>query len=637
MSDNLWLFAAASLLLLVGHFLRAVRWASLFSGTTLKRRFDLLLGLAVGYLINSIIPFRVGELARIWFVSRNGSITYATVASTVVAERFSDLVVVGLGALALFGLTDFAGELDPAGVWVLLGTAAAVFGAAVLVKRSQRARRLVWMVASIFNERIQLRVLDFFWSTSELILGGGLLNPKFILGTVAMWVAYGASYLAFARSVGQPVYQLTYALLGLPFKSALTYLGSGQNLAGVSLMAFTTAPVLGVLVYGGFKQYPRFMKVLTRGGRYAWNGTLQDSLVVKGKFRTDDEYGYFLTALFSGTNSVATTFGLQAIDDGAVAKLFTGGSDAITALVDVKGHLAIRKFAVGSAGDKLKNQHDWLLKHRSAQLPLVSVLREQPKEGCYYYDMPLVVPANDFYDFIHTAPIAESQRILSAVCESISGFHAAHEQSQASPDTVDAYLRDKVVGNATKVLEFIRPVIGADRFTINGQTYDLRDWEKLLDMTWLNAQISRREMTVVHGDLTIENVIVAPGKAPDWYIIDPNPDNIFNTRLIDWAKLMQSVNLGYEGLNRNFACSLKEQEIRLAFTKSQAYTQLHELLVSEILKRFGPDVLREVYFHELVNYLRLTPYKIRQDPKKGLCFFACTSVLLKHYNELKTT
>ena len=41
--------------------------------------------------------------------------------------------------------------------------------------------------------------------------------------------------------------------------------------------------------------------------------------------------------------------------------------------------------------------------------------------------------------------------------------------------------------------------------------------------------------------------------------------------------------------------------------------------------------MREIAFHELVNYLRLTPYKIRHDPHKALTFFACVSILLRRY------
>ena len=94
---------------------------------------------------------------------------------------------------------------------------------------------------------------------------------------------------------------------------------------------------------------------------------------------------------------------------------------------------------------------------------------------------------------------------------------------------------------------------------------------------------------------------------------------------------MQSVNLGYEGLNRNFSCGFGEDWIQLAFTKSVAYADLHTQLENLACEHYGEDGLREVYFHELTHYLRVTPYKIRQDAKKALCFFACTSILLDRY------
>ena len=43
--------------------------------------------------------------------------------------------------------------------------------------------------------------------------------------------------------------------------------------------------------------------------------------------------------------------------------------------------------------------------------------------------------------------------------------------------------------------------------------------------------------------------------------------------------------------------------------------------------------MREIAFHELVNYLRLLPYKIRNEPAQGLTFFVCTSLLLRRYCE----
>lgn len=244
-----------------------------------------------------------------------------------------------------------------------------------------------------------------------------------------------------------------------------------------------------------------------------------------------------------------------------------------------------------------------------------------------------MVPANDFYDFIHTQPIERSKQIISEVIESITLFHQQHEGKIADEALVRKYLLEKAVNNATLIIDFAKTFLNSS-YTINGKHFDFSQWECLLDIDWMSRQVSKRLTTVVHGDLTIENIIVAPQHERGWYIIDPNPDNIFNTRLIDWAKLMQSVHLGYEGLNRNFSCAVVNDSIQLAFTKSLAYTELHAHLEDLARQHHGADGLREIYFHELINYLRLTPYKIRHDPKKGLCFFGCTSILLSRYLEI---
>ena len=81
--------------------------------------------------------------------------------------------------------------------------------------------------------------------------------------------------------------------------------------------------------------------------------------------------------------------------------------------------------------------------------------------------------------------------------------------------------------------------------------------------------------------------------------------------------------------------SLSENKIDLILSRSHAYSALHDHLKELIISQYGIDTLREVYFHELINYLRLTPYKIRKDPSMGLTFFACTSILLARYLDCK--
>ena len=151
-------------------------------------------------------------------------------------------------------------------------------------------------------------------------------------------------------------------------------------------------------------------------------------------------------------------------------------------------------------------------------------------------------------------------------------------------------------------------------------------------MDWLRRQVSSRKVAVIHGDLTIENVIVAPQYPDGFYIIDPNPENVFNSPLIDWAKLMQSLHLGYETLNRAMHCTIEgDNTIVVHSMRSHAYSDLYETLLAEFERRHGTEALQEMFFHEIVNYLRLTTYKIRQNRVRGIGFFACTMVILGEY------
>jgi hypothetical protein len=628
LSDNFWYYAIASFLLLLGHVIRAVRWALLFPKHLIDKRFNLLLALALGYAINAIFPWRLGELARIWFVARRESIRISSVTTTVVGERLSDLVAVSV--IAFFILVGIKSK-----AWLIplipIALSLLLIAVAFLVRNSADFRRVIWKVASVFNDRLRFGCVDFFWSLSEMITGGTLITRSFLGISAVMWAVYVLSYAAFAHASGRGLDEMIFVMLGSPLKAATDQIIFQDRTAALTLLGFSGFPVIGILVYGGIKQFPTILRLLDARRRYGWNASRGTSSSSRNRFKAEREYEFFLVSLFSGDNKIATSFGLEAIDDGSVNKLFAGGSDAITALVEVDQRLVIRKFAVGAAADKLKAQHDWLAKYRSEAFPLVDIIRDRKKNGSYHYDMPFVVPSNDFYDFIHTNPVERSQQVVFQITECVNTFHHNHALEPATEPLIQKYLQEKSVANVNFIMDFAKTIFSEQIYTINNVEFDLKQWECLRDIDFMSKQIRNRSTTIVHGDLTIENIIVAPQRASGWYIIDPNPENVFNSSLIDWAKLMQSVNLGYEGLNRNFACIVNNNSIQLAFTKSQAYSDLHHLVESLVVKKYGADGLREVYFHELIHYLRLTPYKIRHDAKKGVCFFACTSILLRNY------
>jgi hypothetical protein len=86
-------------------------------------------------------------------------------------------------------------------------------------------------------------------------------------------------------------------------------------------------------------------------------------------------------------------------------------------------------------------------------------------------------------------------------------------------------------------------------------------------------------------------------------------------------------------MNRGIAVAVSGSDLRLALARSNAYAQLHDHFCTLLGAQVDPHGMREIAFHELVNYLRLLPYRLRSAPAKGLTFFACASLLLRRYRE----
>ena len=629
-SAGLMLFIASLTLLLAGHVFRAIRMTTFYASTSGVGRFDLLLSLALGYCVNTFIPARLGELVRVLYIGKRCHIRYAYVAATVVCERLSDALFVGLVCGGLVIAKTLPQPFSRI-VMEVGGLAGLALMLAYFTRTSRRLRSVIWKLASVFNVRISYGLLDLFWSYSELMSRRQMLRPKYVVLTIVMWAFYASSYLLFGIAAHRSLTLVVSQMLGSPLHSMLDRAIHGQlGSAEYLLLAFGVIPVLVILAFGLFNEKSRFVRVcssLFRGQFKTWDS---GSSLVSEHFKEHSEYDFFLTSLFADEDRRVTGFGLNAIEDAVVHRLFQGGSGAITALVEADDQLLIRKFAIGDLKYKLKSQVDWIQEFQG-QLPLVSVLADRTDRAFYRYDMPYSPSAQDFYDVIHTAPIEKSLNLVVDVIETLDEFHSAHESGLATDEMIEDYCSDKIAKNANTILKFVSDLIPGDRFRLNGTDYDLAAWKCLQDLDWLRSQFNDRRLTQIHGDLTIENIIIDPAQPSGWYLIDPNPGNIFDSPFIDWAKLRQSLHLGYEGLNKVVSCNWRGAELSIALTRSHAYDQLHAMVERSLTERLGQDAHREIRFHELVNYLRLTPYKIRQDPTKGIAFFACTSILLRDY------
>ncbi len=635
------MFFCAVVALFSAHVLRSLRQTLLFPDGLVPWRFDLLLGLSLSHLVNVLLPWRAGDIVRIGFVSLRYRLRGSYVAATVVAERLCDICVVLL--LSWWLVTQGWGPREALLRLMELLALLAVMLIAVAwsLTVSRRVRRWTWTALSVLSDGIRLWIADLAWSFSQLASSGALLKLRFLLLTAIMWALYLGSYTLFANASATSLEEVGMVLLGGPNRSLLQQLiespaGVDMGRGALLLFAFNALPVVAVLIYGGLRHSGQLMRQVHALRKFGFQLLAIDQPIAGDRFTNRGDYARFLESHFTGSNAVVAKFGLIAGPDVMVVRLLPGGSDAVTAMIQTSGIIKIRKVATGSAATKLAEQATWLRDH-AVHLPLASVLGETIDDGAYSYDMPFLLTARDFYEVIHTSPLAESARIVTEVVDAVDALHRRTEYGLAKDAVIDAYLHQKVIANAKQIHEFAAAIFPDGHFQVNGVAHHLDEWRTLFDLDWLRTQLRTRRISVVHGDLTIENIIVSSEAPRGWYVIDPNPANVFNSPLIDWAKLMQSLNLGYEGLNRSGHSALRGNAIELLFLRSSAYSSLHSYLSDHLEMRLGAEVMREIAFHELVNYLRLLPYKIRHAPEKALTFFACTSVLLRRYLQPAST
>jgi uncharacterized protein (TIRG00374 family) len=133
----------ASLVLTLGSAVRAFRWRLLFLPRHDLSPMRLFAIINIGYLLINILPARLGELARVYLISRGGQVNAVRALSTIVVERMYDT----LFALLLLGVVSSFAPLPP---WatqgaLVVGAATVALALVLFTLAGQRSRLLrVW-------------------------------------------------------------------------------------------------------------------------------------------------------------------------------------------------------------------------------------------------------------------------------------------------------------------------------------------------------------------------------------------------------------------------------------------------------------------------------------------------------------
>lgn len=646
----IFLIIFAVILQLCGHILRAKRTKLITDQAAKSSTQFQFATLSIGYLFNTLLPFRIGELVRAALIARRLRISLLYTFTSVVIERAVDVLFLGglivIGALLVGG--HVAVQIAIFTVSVMVLAILVLMALVLLMQENRQVLSIIWRMTNWFNASISNSLRFKVWS---LIFGlqhffqNRKLTRRYIAFAAGSWVLYASSALLIATAVLQNinaieafVASIAPYVISLPTWNILDadnyrQLGSllpSQTIENISTYGLLTWSVLvfpmAVIGVGSLLTY----KVEPHRRR---QGASPESFANK-LLRHEDisqEFPAFLDSYFSGNSLAKILHRLEAANDLRLVKFFKGGSDAITILVLGENELFVKKIIPIEYEDRLKAQYEWLNKHNKLTY-LVKVLGEQKTKDYYAIDLHYDPENIPLFEYIHHNSIAQSKEIIEKTWESLhSHLYKGVGKPKFDEASLDTFIEKHMYGCVDKASETSSDLVRAlepSRITINGKEYDnfyqVMDRIKNHEQAWKDLATFAHSKEV-HGDMAIDNVLVSPRTGKP-VIIDPAPDgNIINGPVFDLGKMSQSFYCGYEFLFRdNETVGISDDgSINYREHISDRYSQLWSYLRYELAPQYLEEPeLKSMMFHAAALHIRVLKHRVYINPDNVLKFYA---------------
>lgn len=612
--------------MVLGHIFKAKRWALFISVYEKSNTLNLLNALSIGHILNSVLPIRIGDVFRIFYAGKklkNGkSFSFATV----VADLYVELLTVGFIFIILSCNYKEKTDLEFVKNIYIFSCLATILITIFACIFRKAIKLFIAKIASVFNSKIEFNILFASYlalaSIKDIVLK--INKYKFIFYTIIMWIGYLTSYYVFSLALKNVTPNYNFADIFVSFFT-------GINLYSINNEFF--------LLWSGYLILPLLITFLC-------------SILVKE--RQDDVENYkstlpqlnesdklaFLKTYYAEENRDALRTYLEINNDVTILEDKSAGSNASTLLVMANnGEIFFRKYAFNDDSIKLIEQIDWIKSH-FGRIPLPNILNVKKKKNFVSYDMPASTNFLSYFEFIHTMPFSYSSKVLDEVLNDIRNNIHNENLRKADSETVKKYIQSKVTKNLKIILnddKYIKDLEEYDEIIVNGVNLkNLKYYEKVFNENNLQEIFINDSYSDIHGDLTIENIICASNfdfkrSSIDYYFIDPNSGNIHESPFLDYAKLLQSLHGKYEFLMMVKDVKIQKNVVNFMLTKSEMYAKLYEKFENFLFESFSYNEVRSIYYHELVHFLRLMPYKIRKNEKLAVVFY---TGLLKVLNDI---
>lgn len=621
---NIIFLMSAVISLLLAHLIKILRWRLFIEIYEEPRDRNLIQALSFGYLINLFFPFRiVGDFFRAIYSGRKMKNSYSLSLSTVVVDRILDIITVGILFFILYIFSIYNKQIEKSFRFYTLFSVLIIAMIMLFYFLKKYIKIISLRFASLFNTYIELNILKFMWALiwnfKDIFLK--INKIKIIIITILMWVLYTSSYYLFSLFLLSEGYNFKLVdIFFLLFSKDI--FGTGllliEKKVSIFFYIYMITPIIIMLLISKFlkiKSYSKKVDIETEDYFNLFpNQDNKEKLEFLRKYFLDKDKSYI-------DNYLKINQKITIIRD------FSAGSNATTMLCMKKDEIFYRKYSFEDI-EKLYEQVEWIIENEKRNLPLPKIIRKE-KTGSYcYYDMLYKPSSIPLFEYIHSMPFEETWDMIKNILKRLEEILYVNNVRKADAESINRYIDSKVSDNLKKITDskILKKLFKYDEVIINGKPYkNLFYYLEYLSKDYLFNIFKDDIYSDLHGDLTIENIICNLNTVEEkekFYIIDPNSKNINNSANLDYAKILQSIHGGYEFMMRTYDVSVEENKINFLYTKSHAYFYLYKKLNEYMNLKFSKEKIRSIYFHEIIHWLRLMPYKLKKDGKRALIFYS---------------
>lgn len=619
---NIIFLIVAIITLSLAHFIKILRWRLFIEIYEEPRNRNLIQALSLGYLINLFFPFRViGDFFRAIYSGKKMKNSYSLSFSTVIVDRILDIITVGILFYIFYVFSIYNKQIEKSFRFYMLFSVL-IISLIILFYFLKRYIKIISLkVASLFNTNIELNILKFMWALiwnfKDIFLK--INKFKILIITTLMWLLYTFSYYLFSLFLLSQNYNFRLVdIFFLLFSKDIfgTDFLLIEKKVSIFFYIYMITPIIIMLLISKFFMIKTYSKKNHREIEDYFNlfpnQDNKEKLEFLRKYFLDKDKSYI-------DNYLKINQKITIIRD------FSAGSNATTMLCMKKDEIFYRKYSFEDT-EKLYEQVEWIIENKKKKLPLPEIIRREKTNNYCYYDMLYKPTSIPLFEYIHSTSFEETWEMIENILKKLEEVLYTNKLRKADTESINKYIDLKVRDNITKIYDskILKKLLRYDEVIINGKSYkNLSYYLKYLSKEYLYDIFRDDIYSDIHGDLTIENIICNLNTMEEkYYIIDPNSENINNSANLDYAKILQSIHGGYEFMMRTYDISVEENQINFLFIKSQAYSYLYKKLNEYMNSKFEKEKIRSIYFHEIVHWLRLMPYKLKKDGKRALIFYS---------------